>query len=272
MAKDIYGEELRNGDILIDNNDHWVCVYNDNMTDIDTKEYKILCNMEFLERFNDGRLPHSLIANMIKTPDGTILRSKYTHDYVTYTDANGEEYMLDGGISYIRTSENKTPAENISVYADSEDFEKVRELTLWGSNGRQIPVKDITDDHLRNIIAYLVINDWIGDIYKHHGTSRVLFREFFNRKLYANEKEIIETLEDTVKLMTSYDYKDRFRAEYHQLRIRLEKLEAMLKRWDDGVLDFKPTCERKLYDIQIDAMRSYLDILEMRSDAECVKL
>ena len=35
-------------------------------------------------------------------------------------------------------------------------------------------------------------------------------------------------LKDTIELMQSEDYKERFKAEYHQLRIRFEKLKAKL--------------------------------------------
>ena len=38
-----------------------------------------------------------ILSNKMRTPDGTILESKHRHDYVTHTDANGKEYMLDSG-------------------------------------------------------------------------------------------------------------------------------------------------------------------------------
>lgn len=41
-------------------------------------------------------------------------------------------------------------------------------------------------------------------------------------------------LKDTVTLMVSSDYKERFKAEYYQLKIRLEKLKCMLQKWDNG--------------------------------------
>ena len=41
------------------------------------------------------------------------------------------------------------------------------------------------------------------------------------------EEKCIETLSDTFDLMCSKDYKDRFRAEYYQTKIRYEKLHKM---------------------------------------------
>jgi len=39
----------------------------------------------------------NLIANALRTPDGTVLESKSRHDYKEYIDANGKTYMIDGG-------------------------------------------------------------------------------------------------------------------------------------------------------------------------------
>jgi hypothetical protein len=75
-------------------------------------------------------------------------------------------------------------------------------------------------------------------------------------------------LKDTVNMMTSEDYKERFKAEYYQLKIRIDGLKKMLKSWDDGTLNFTPTCPRKLYDDQLNAMRDYLSILVIRSQME----
>lgn len=75
-------------------------------------------------------------------------------------------------------------------------------------------------------------------------------------------------LKDTVNMMTSEDYKERFKAEYYQLKIRIDGLEKMLKSWDEGTLTFKPTCPRKLYDDQLKAMYEYKDILTYRSLVE----
>lgn len=79
-------------------------------------------------------------------------------------------------------------------------------------------------------------------------------------------------LKDTAHMMQSGDYRERFRAEYHQLAIRYEKLTAMLKKWDDGSLDFEPTCNRGIYGLQERAMRDYLACLESRAAMEGVEL
>lgn len=79
-------------------------------------------------------------------------------------------------------------------------------------------------------------------------------------------------LRDTIEMMNSADYKERFKAEYCQVAIRYRKLKAMLQRWDNGELDFKPTCPRSTYNIQIKAMEDYIAILEARAVMEGIEL
>lgn len=79
-------------------------------------------------------------------------------------------------------------------------------------------------------------------------------------------------LKDTVELMTSNDYKERFIAEYCQVKIRYGKLKYMLERWDNGILDFIPACPRSTYDLQITAMKDYIAILEARAVMEGIAL
>lgn len=76
----------------------------------------------------------------------------------------------------------------------------------------------------------------------------------------------------TVEMMTSTDYKERFKAEYYQLCIRYEKLYKMVQRWDNGELDFTPTCPRSLYNLQMDAMEQYLAVLQARAKIEGIEL
>lgn len=79
-------------------------------------------------------------------------------------------------------------------------------------------------------------------------------------------------LKDTATMMSSPDYKERFKAEYIQTKIRYEKLDAMLKKHDEGTLDFTPTCPIYLLSAQLKTMRDYLGVLETRAVIEGVPL
>lgn len=79
-------------------------------------------------------------------------------------------------------------------------------------------------------------------------------------------------LKDTIELMNSSDYNDRFKAEYQQVKIRYEKLHKMLVKWDAGTLDFEPTCSKALLMEQERYMREYIRCLETRAEIECVDL
>lgn len=82
----------------------------------------------------------------------------------------------------------------------------------------------------------------------------------------------MKTLKDTVEMMNSLDYKERFVAEYNQLVIRYKGLRNMLDKWNRGELEFKPTCPRSTYNMQIKAMTDYIAVLEARAVMEGVKL
>lgn len=77
-------------------------------------------------------------------------------------------------------------------------------------------------------------------------------------------------LKDTVEMMLSSDYKERFKAEYWQLKIRYDKLQKMVDNWDN--LDFTPTCPYSTYAHQLIAMEDYLMRLRYRAVLEEVEL
>ena len=79
-------------------------------------------------------------------------------------------------------------------------------------------------------------------------------------------------LAETVEMMNSADYKERFKAEYEQLAIRYYGLRNMLEKWDNGTLEFEPTCPRSTYNLQIKAMTDYIAVLEARAVMENVDL
>ena len=64
------------------------------------------CGSELLQREKEKKEKLAILNSRMRTPDGTILESIHRHDYVTHTDANGKEYMLDGGCDYVRCSAN----------------------------------------------------------------------------------------------------------------------------------------------------------------------
>lgn len=81
-----------------------------------------------------------------------------------------------------------------------------------------------------------------------------------------------DLLIDSVLLMTSKDFKERFRAEYIQTAIRFNKILAFLRQWDEGQLDYEPATPRATFNFQIDAMSKYIGILETRAKIEGIKL
>ncbi len=79
-------------------------------------------------------------------------------------------------------------------------------------------------------------------------------------------------LNETLDLMCSDDYKDRFRAEYYQLENRCIGLEQMLIKYQDGTLPFTPNCSYDLLNGQLKAMEVYRSYLDERAVIEGVEL
>ena len=73
-------------------------------------------------------------------------------------------------------------------------------------------------------------------------------------------------------MMGSADYKERFVAEYAQLKIRYNKLYAVLEKYAADKLDFKPTCPIEILYEQLDHMEAYLYVLETRAKYENIQL
>jgi len=100
-----------------------------------------------------------LLAQRIRTPDGTILQSYNRHDYKTHLDVKtGETYMVDGGLDYCRQNRNVVPAEDLCVYV-GDDFNHIRAGFSWGTRGvngdqplKYVPMKDLDTDHIQAIL------------------------------------------------------------------------------------------------------------------------
>ena len=72
--------------------------------------------------------------------------------------------------------------------------------------------------------------------------------------------------------MNSSDFKDRFKAEYYQLKIRRDGLKEMLKKYKEGTLEFTPNCDYDLLHTQLVYMEGYMVVLETRAEIENIKL
>ena len=79
-------------------------------------------------------------------------------------------------------------------------------------------------------------------------------------------------LEETIKMMTNEDYKERFKGEYYQLNIRLNGLKQMLEKWKDGRLEFTPKSTYYLLYMQLHSMEIYRNILIERAEIEDIEL
>ena len=79
-------------------------------------------------------------------------------------------------------------------------------------------------------------------------------------------------LKDTIEMMVSVDYKERFKAEYLQLKIRMTGLSNMLKKYNAGTLTFKPSCSYDLLNGQLKSMEMYAKYLEERAEIENIEL
>ncbi len=99
-----------------------------------------------------------IIYNGIVTPDGTELTSRSRYDYKTHVDENGKEYMVDGGLDYVRSSANGDEKRVVVFYEDTH-HEEAREMVTWGTFGingdeplQYKKVSEMDSAHLRAVI------------------------------------------------------------------------------------------------------------------------
>ena len=79
-------------------------------------------------------------------------------------------------------------------------------------------------------------------------------------------------LNETVDMMNSADYKERFRAEYFQAKIRYDKLDQMTVKYEADTLTFTPSCSIELLKEQKKHMGNYIRTLKIRAEIEDVSL
>ena len=103
-------------------------------------------------------LESKIVYSAMKTPDGTLIRSRHVHDYQTHEDAvNGKHYMIDGGLVYVRSSCNGD-GESFTITLE-DDHEIVRKYVDWGTYGKNgdeslhyIKLMDMETGHIEAIL------------------------------------------------------------------------------------------------------------------------
>lgn len=80
------------------------------------------------------------------------------------------------------------------------------------------------------------------------------------------------TLDKTVDMMLSDDYKDRLRAEYHQVSYRINKLQQLVTGIKKGEKKPPVGCSKYVLMWQLKTMKEYKEILEIRAECEGIKL
>lgn len=79
-------------------------------------------------------------------------------------------------------------------------------------------------------------------------------------------------LKDTIEMMNSEDYRERFKAEYYQAKIRYDKLDAMTVKYEAGTLNFEPSCPLEVLKEQKKYMGNYIRMLRIRAEIEKIEL
>ena len=79
-------------------------------------------------------------------------------------------------------------------------------------------------------------------------------------------------LVDTVEMMSSPVYQERFKAEYMQLDIRIKALSKVIEKYNNGTLHFTPDCNIEMLIEQLVHMKDYRSILKQRAIIENVNL
>ena len=101
-----------------------------------------------------------IICNRIRTPDGTMIYSRHRHDYVCHIDDNGYEYVVDGGLDYLKRacSGSAPPATELSVFSN-DPHSMIREAFTWGSRGVKgdqpvlyLTLMSMTKEHIQAIL------------------------------------------------------------------------------------------------------------------------
>lgn len=79
-------------------------------------------------------------------------------------------------------------------------------------------------------------------------------------------------LKDTIEGMLSDDYKERFKAEYKQLIIRLDRLNKIINEMEEDKLAARSICSFAALKAQSKYMKDYANVLRYRARDEGINL
>ena len=121
--------------------------------------------VDWIDQLEENTKEPELLHNSIKCPDGTVLVSRFHHNFVSHVQEDGREYAVDGGLSYSRILHSDNEYENLCVY-DTDPHDLIRNKFEWTRNydadmnllpkPERLALKDITDDHLKALVDYTV--------------------------------------------------------------------------------------------------------------------
>lgn len=177
---------------------------------------------------------------------------------------------------------------NVSDVLQDDDYKKYGEYIVNDVTYEDLPVfyieKPKNDTESKKTID-ISINEFVNDVEKLKNAladmkdvvSKIPDTQFVMPVKQSvstdNKQNDIETeLHDIIGLMCSEDYKDRFKAEYLQLKMRYNKLHRMVVKYEANKLEFKPSCDIELLKKQKAAMGNYLYCLEVRAQVEGIDL
>ena len=105
------------------------------------------------------QFPEQILRNALRTPDGTVLESKHTHDFVMHRDrVTDNDIGIDGGHAYLRRIGSLAFCVDLSV-TTKDDFELVRDAFTWGTYGKdgkqprtEVKLQDMTSEHIQAVL------------------------------------------------------------------------------------------------------------------------
>lgn len=231
------------------------------------------------------------VIKITKDLDKDVLRIKLEDSKKEYNDIMGntlKTYLANRRLDeqIILINDRDTISCNVSDVLQDDDYKKYGEYIVNDVDYGDLPVfyieKPKNDTESKKTIDISINKNDVEKLKKaltdmKDVVSKIPDTQFMmpikQGVITDNKKHDLETeLHDIIGLMCSEDYKDRFKAEYLQLKMRYNKLHNMVVKYEANKLEFKPSCDIELLKKQKAAMGNYLYCLEVRAQIEGIDL